>query len=201
MMQVRPYTLADFDGLLQVQKEAFPPPYPEAQLWSKEQIAAHVETFAEGALLVEYNKIIVGSATSLLTNEAGHSHTWEGISDNGSICHTHDPNGKTLYGIDLCVRPNYRKLGIARALYEARKTTVRDLELERYAAGSRIPGYHRYADQLTVEAYVEEVQNRKLSDPVLTFMLNQGLSVVRIEKDYLDDEESHHFGVIVEWRP
>ncbi|GAF21451.1 carbon-nitrogen hydrolase [Bacillus sp. JCM 19047] len=201
MIRVRPYTLADFDGLLQVQKEAFPPPYPAEQLWNKDDISAHIDTFPEGALLAEYNNIIVGSATSLLTNAADRSHSWSDISDNGTIRQTHDPNGQTLYGIDLCVRPTYRKLGVAKALYDARKETVRTLQLQRYAAGSRLPGYHHYAQTLAIEEYVERVQAGKRTDPVLSFMLKQGLTVVRIEKDYLPDEESHHYGVIVEWRP
>ncbi|RQW18924.1 GNAT family N-acetyltransferase [Bacillus sp. C1-1] len=201
MIRVRPYTLADFDGLLQVQKEAFPPPYPGEQLWSKDDISAHVDTFPEGALLAEYNNTIVGSATSLLTNAADHSHSWSDISDNGTIRQTHDPNGKTLYGIDLCVHPTYRNLGIAKALYDARKETVRTLQLHRYAAGSRLPGYHHYTQTLSIEEYVESVQAGKRTDPVLSFMLKQGLTVVRIEKDYLPDVESNNYGVLVEWRP
>ncbi|GAF12732.1 hypothetical protein JCM19045_1942 [Bacillus sp. JCM 19045] len=174
MITIRPYTLADYDGLLQVQKEAFPPPFPPELWWSQEEIASHVKTFPTGALLAEWNGEVFGSATSLLVNHADQPHTWAEVSDNGLIAGTHDPTGKTLYGIDLCVRPSVRKQGVAKAFYDARKQTVRDLKLDRYATVCRIPGYHIVADTYTPEQYVELVQTGELTDPVLTFMFKQG---------------------------
>ena len=54
-IRVRLYSLDDFDQLLTVQREAFPPPFPEELLWNREQIAAHVATYPEGAMLAEYD--------------------------------------------------------------------------------------------------------------------------------------------------
>ncbi|WP_100405776.1 GNAT family N-acetyltransferase [Bacillus solitudinis] len=198
---IRPYTIDDFEGLLDVQKEAFPPPFPEELWWSREQIQAHFETFPEGALLAEDDGIIVGSATSLLIAFNGESHTWEEVADRGYIRNSHNSNGESLYGIDVCVRPSYRGQGVAKALYEARKETVKQLGLKRFLAGCRIPNFHEYAHKMNVEDYIEAVTRGSIHDLVLSFMLKRGLTVVQPLPNYLADEESLNYAVLVEWRP
>ena len=98
------------------------------------------------------------------------------------------------------MRPKFRGIGVAKALYEARKELTISKGLKRYVAGSRIPGYHHYADSMTAEEYVQKVIGRELNDEVLTFMLNQGLTAIKIMPGYLDDIESCHYGVLVEWQ-
>ncbi|SFJ46926.1 GNAT family N-acetyltransferase [Thermoflavimicrobium dichotomicum] len=199
-VRVRTYTLADYPGLLQVQREAFPPPFPEELLWSKEQIRSHIETFPEGAMVAEIDGEIVGSATSLIIQYTGEPHTWAEVADHGFIRNSHQPDGDSLYGIDLCVRPSFRGRGVARALYEARKALVRRLGLKRFLAGCRIPGYHQVHEQYSAEEYVEKVKNGELNDLVLTFMIKQGMRPLQVLPEYLEDEESLNFAVLVEWQ-
>lgn len=197
---VHPYTIDDFNELLTIQKEAFPPPFPEELWWSKEHIAAHAETFPQGAMLARFDGQPAGSATSLITRYDGSLHTWEEAADNGFIKNTHDPGGDTLYGIDVCVRPAFRGKGVAKALYEARKQLVQELELSRYIAGCRIPGFHTYADQMSPVEYVNKVTSGELTDLVLSFMLTQGLSPLQVIPGYVEDHESLNYAVIVEWQ-
>jgi GNAT superfamily N-acetyltransferase len=199
-IQIRPYTLHDFDQLLDLQREAFPPPFPEELLWRRDQIASHVQTFSAGALAALLDDNIVGSATCLIIQYDGLPHTWEEVADQGYIRASHDPNGDSLYGIDLCVRPSYRGHGIAQALYDARKEIVKNLQLKRFIAGARIPGYHNFANHLSAEEYVAKVTKGELKDLVLSFMLKQGLQPLQVLSEYLDDEESLNHGVVVEWR-
>lgn len=197
---VRPYTLDDYEALLDVQREAFPPPFPEELWWKREQIAAHVETFPEGAMVAVCDGVIAGSATSLLIAHTGKPHTWEEVSDNGYIRRTHNPAGDSLYGIDLCVRPSFRSRGIAKALYEARKDLVVRSGHTRFLAGCRIPGYHLLAHSMSAEQYVNRVVSGECKDLVLSFMLRQGLRPLQVLNDYLEDEESLHKAVLVEWK-
>nr|WP_078593445.1 GNAT family N-acetyltransferase [Evansella clarkii] len=197
---VREYKLVDFDKLLLIQKEAFPPPFPEDLWWNREQIEAHAATFPEGAMLAEVDGEPAGSATSLIVNFTGEAHTWEEAADNGYVKGSHDPYGDSLYGIDVCVRPKFRRSGIAGALYEARKDLVMKLGLKRYIAGCRIPNYHEYAETMSVDKYVEKVSEGEIKDLVLSFMLKQGLEPIQIIPGYLDDEESLDYAVIVEWK-
>ncbi|MFC4545437.1 GNAT family N-acetyltransferase [Paenactinomyces guangxiensis] len=198
-VRVRTYTLDDFDGLLQVQREAFPPPFPEELLWNREQIAAHVETFPAGAMVAEVDGIITGSATSLIVQYTGEPHTWAEAADDGYIRNSHQPDGDSLYGIDLCVRPAFRGRGVAQALYAARKELVKSLGLKRLIAGCRIPGFHQYAGQMDAAEYVQKVAHGQIKDPVLTFMVKQGLKPQQVLDDYLEDEESLNKAVLVEW--
>ncbi len=198
---IRPYTLDDYNGLLSVQKEAFPAPFPEDLWWSKEQIQAHVQTFPGGALLAVIDGTIIGSATSLLITYKRKAHTWAEVADHGYIRGSHDPAGDSLYGIDVCVHPRYRGAGVATALYAARKQFVLRHGLTRFIAGCRIPGFQRYEAEMSVETYVNKVSAGKLYDQVLSFMLRQGLQPLHILPNYLEDEESCHFGILVEWTP
>ncbi|QKS72858.1 GNAT family N-acetyltransferase [Paenalkalicoccus suaedae] len=199
-IEIRTYKESDFDDLLSIQKEAFPPPFPEELWWSKQHISAHVNTFPDGAMIAYVDGDPAGSATSLITTLSDEAHSWEEIADDGYITRTHVANGDTLYGIDVCVRPTYRGKGIAAALYDARKQLVRDLGLARYVAGCRIPNYYEYAEQMDVATYVEHVVAGDIHDLVLSFMLKQGLHPVRILPNYVEDDESLNYAVLVEWR-
>ncbi len=201
-IQVRSYSLADWDALYRIQRECFPPPFPEEQIWSREQIETHLRIFPEGALCAELNGEVVGSCTSLIIqfDPAHPDHSWAEVTDNGSIT-THDPSGDTLYGVDISVRPDFRGKGVARALYQARFDLVRRLGLTRFMAGGRMPGYHKHAAQLTPEAYANEVIAGRIIDPVITPQLKAGLKPVEVVHNYLIDEESGNNALLLEWRP
>ncbi|WP_236784651.1 GNAT family N-acetyltransferase [Alteribacter salitolerans] len=199
-ISVRNYTLADYEALLTIQKEAFPPPFPEELWWSKDQIRSHIETFPEGAMIAEIDGEPAGSATALMILFDGKPHTWDEVADEGYIARSHNRKGDSLYGIDVCVRPEFRGKGVAKALYEARKSLVEKLKLTRFMAGCRIPGYHKHADRLSPQDYMVEVRNGRIDDLVLSFMIRQGMTPVQVMENYLDDEESKDCAVIVEWK-
>lgn len=197
---VRGYTEKDFDRLIAVQKECFPPPFPEELWWNKEQLQNHVRLFPEGALCVEINGEIAGSMTALIVDyQPGDTHSWEQITDNGYIRH-HTPAGNTLYVVDISVRPSYRKLGIAKKMMQAMYETVIQLNLDRLLGGGRMPGYHVHAADMTPEDYLESVTAGKLVDPVVTFLMRVGRLPVGVLHDYLQDEESGNCAALMEWK-
>lgn len=197
---VRNYTEQDFDGLINVQKAAFPPPFPQELLWDKNQLDHHVKLFPEGALCIEINGEIAGSITTLIVQyETGDTHSWEEITDNGFI-RTHDPNGNTLYVVDICVKPAFRKLGLAKKMVQAMYETVVHLNLDRLLGGGRMPGYHKYANKLTPEQYIQKVTEGEISDPVITFLMRAGRVPVDVMRDYLEDAESKNYAALMEWK-
>lgn len=200
-LTIRSYKREDFRQLIEVQRECFPPPYPEEQLWNHEQLECHITLFPEGALCAEISGVIVGSATSLIVQfDPRHpEHTWARVSDNGYI-RTHNPRGNVLYGIDMAVRPAYRRQGIARALYEARYDLVRRLRLDAFVAGGRMPGYHLYRRTLTPEDYANKVIEGLITDPVLTPQLRSGLKPIVLLRDYLPDDESGNCALLLCWK-
>lgn len=187
MIVVRPYTLADFDQLVRIQRECFPPPFPAELWWRCEQIASQLAHFPPGALCAVEGDELVGSATCtcMRFDPAHPQHTWAEVADDGYIRNC-DPVGDTLYGIDVAVRPAWRACGVARALYQARFTLVRKLGLRRFLAGSRISGYHRFP-KLTADQYTAQVVAGRLIDPVITPQLKAGLQPVCLLPDYVPD--------------
>ena len=169
---IRGYTEADFDELIAIQSETFPPPYPPEQWWNKEQLMQHVTLFPEGALCVEVDGMLAGSITSLIVDydPMEPAHSWAEATDNGYI-RTHQPDGNTLYIADICVRPRFRKLGLGKWLIQSLYHVTVERGLERLLGGGRMPGYHRC-----------------------------GRTPGGVAAEYLEDEESCNYGALMEWK-
>lgn len=199
--EVRNYRKEDFDQLIDVQKECFPPPFPSELWWNEEQLNNHVTLFPEGALCIEVGGEIVGSMTGLLTHfDPLHpEHSWEEVTDQGYI-RNHNPNGNTLYVVDISVRPAYRKLGLGKWLMLSMYDVVVHKKLERLLGGGRMPGYHKLSQEMTAEQYLQAVVKGDLKDPVITFLLRCGRNPVQVVPNYLEDEESCNYGTLMEWR-
>lgn len=198
---VRNYTEADFAELIQIQQESFPPPFPSELWWNEEQLTNHVTLFPEGALCIGIGDEIAGSMTALLVDfdPAHPEHSWEEITDNGYI-RNHKPNGNTLYVVDICIRPKYRKLDLGKWLMQSMYEVVVHQGLERLIGGGRMPGYHRVAECMSAEQYLEAVVRGELHDPVISFLLRSGRMPIALVPNYLEDEESHNYGVLMEWK-
>lgn len=198
---IRNYQESDFSSLIQIQQESFPPPFPSELWWNMEQLKNHVSLFTEGSLCIEVDGVLAGSMTSLLVDfESNYpDHTWEEITDNGYI-RNHNPNGNTLYVVDISVRPNYRKLGLGKWLMFSMYDVVIHKKLERLIGGGRMSGYRKKANEMTPEQYIEAVLKGDLKDPVITFLLRCGRTPVKIVPNYLADEESCNYGMLMEWK-
>ncbi len=198
---IRNYREADFEALIQIQKECFPPPFPPELWWTKQQLAAHVQRFPAGAICAEADGQLVGSMTGLVIQYDPDElrHSWAEVTGEGSIS-THNPSGDTLYIVDISVRPTYRKYGFGKAMTEAMYHLVIHHRLKRLLGGARLSGYHRYAGQMSAEEYAQLVVSGQLVDPVVTFLLRCGRVPVKVVENYLDDEESHHHALLMEWR-
>ncbi|MFA9457494.1 GNAT family N-acetyltransferase [Halalkalibacter sp. AB-rgal2] len=187
----------DFLEIIEMQKLCFRNMEP----WKIEHLQSHLEHFPEGQFCVEYDGIIIGSCSSLIINfdEYDDQHTWNEITDKGYITN-HDPEGYNLYGIEVMVHPDYRRMKIGRRLYEARKDLARELNLKSIIIGGRIPNYYKYAKELTPRQYVEEVMMHNIYDPVLTFQVMNGFTLKRVNPNYLhDDKASLRNATLMEW--
>lgn len=198
---VRNYQREDFTQLIEMQKESFPPPFPSELWWNEEQLTNHITLFPQGALCVEIDGELAGSMTGLLVNfDPEHpEHTWEEITDNGYI-RNHNPNGNTLYVVDICIRPKYRKLKLGKVLMDSMYDVVVHLHIDRLLGGGRMPKYHLYAHRYSPDEYIEKVVAGELRDPVITFLLQCGRKPISIVENYLEDEESLNYGVLMEWK-
>lgn len=198
---IRNYDRSDFKGLIDVQKACFPPPFPEELLWNEEQLASHVTLFPQGAICAEVNGVIVGSMTGLIVHmsDYGQDHSWANVTDNGYI-RNHNPGGDTLYVVDIAVAPEYRSSGLGKWMMVSLYETVVHLGLDRLLGGGRMPGYEARAGEATPEQYVEKVIAGEWNDPVISFLLRCGRLPAGITANYLEDEQSKNYAVLMEWR-
>ncbi|MDI4645644.1 GNAT family N-acetyltransferase [Cohnella hashimotonis] len=198
--EIRIYAREDFKALIEIQAESFPPPYPSELWWNEAQLEEHVTRFPDGALCVSVDGRLAGSMTALRrTLTDGDGHSWAEATDNGYI-RNHEPEGDTLYVVDLCVRPAYRSLGLGKWLIQSMHETAVHLGCRRLLSGGRMPGYHKHADRLTPEQYLEEVAAGRLRDPVVSFLIRCGRYPIGVAHGYLEDEESCNNAALMEWR-
>ncbi|TGE10429.1 GNAT family N-acetyltransferase [Hymenobacter fodinae] len=169
--------------------------------WAQDEYNALLKKFPEGQICIEDNGQIVAAALAIIVeySKFGDKHTYAKITGNGKF-DTHDPNGDTLYGVDVFVDPEYRSLRLGRRLYDARKELCENLNLRAMVAGGRIPGYAAYANEMTPAKYVEMVRAKELTDPILTFQLANDFYVRKIIRGYLPyDSESKAYATLLEW--
>src|SRR5690554_3580521 len=153
---IRNYEREDFQGMIEIQKACFPPPFPAELWWNEEQLHNHVTRFPEGALCAEVDGKLAGSITGLIVQmkTVDLDHSWAEVTDNGYI-RNHDPGGNTLYIVDIAVHPAYRQMGLGKWLMQTMYETAIMLGLERLVGGGRMAGYHRHADRLSPEQYLD----------------------------------------------
>ncbi len=179
--------------------------YPNIEPWNDDQLGQHLQRFPQGQLVAveEESGLIVGYCSGLIIDwDRYHSgQDWGALTANGTYSN-HDPvNGKSLFAADVMVRPGMQGRGVGKRLYrQGRFSLAIQLGLKRVLAGSRLRGYHRYADSLSPEDYVIEVVHRRLKDPTLTFQLQQGFRVLAVAENYFHgDPESRGYAAVIEW--
>ncbi|GGI91559.1 bifunctional GNAT family N-acetyltransferase/carbon-nitrogen hydrolase family protein [Legionella impletisoli] len=165
-------------------------------------VRGHINHFPEGQFVVEYeNKIVGYCATFKINGEiALKPHTWSEITGNG-FASRHDPHGDYLYGMEVCVHPNYRGLRIGNRLYTARKRLCQAEGLKGIVFGGRIPGYSRHAKRYSdVNDYLLAVVNKEVRDPVLSFQLRNQYELIGVLPNYLSsDKHSKGYAAHLLW--
>jgi predicted amidohydrolase/GNAT superfamily N-acetyltransferase len=187
----------DIEAVIALQLRAFPGQPP----WKPEQLLRHMEVFPEGQLVIAAcDGKVLGSASSLIIDwdDYAESANWSAITGDGTF-DTHNTLGKTLYGADMGVDPEARRLGLGTMFYEARKDLIRERGLKRLLTGGRIPGYASVSSKLAAKEYVAEVIDGKRRDPALSFQLENGLVVLDVVPGYMNDADSHGFATVLEW--
>lgn len=194
---IRNVRRSDFEAIRILQQKV----YPHLKPWSFEQLENHIKVFPQGQFVAEFEGKIVGTASSLIIfwEEYGPLHSWSEITGKGTF-NTHTPEGKTLYGAEVCVDPDLRKRGIGRKLYTARRKLCKELNLKRIIAAGRIPNYHKYANKYDAHTYAMHVIWGDIYDPVLKFQIKEGFQFCDIIDKYLiGDTDSLENATLIVW--
>ncbi len=110
-----------------------------------------------------------------------------------------DPTGTWYYGTDIVVRPDYRRRGIGKELYDLRKEVCRQLNLAGIVAGGVIPGYADHKHDMSGDEYVAAVAAGQLYDPTLTFQLENGFEAPCALANYIADPAVDNWASLIVW--
>lgn len=195
---VRNATLKDVQGIRDLSAKV----YPLTPL-TEEMIRGQITNFPEGQFIVEYEGKIIGHcATFMISGDIClNPHSWKEVTG-GGYASRHDPDGDYLYGMEVCVDPDYRGMRIGSRLYTRRKKLCQDLKLKGIVFGGRMPHYSKRMEKLSgPEEYLELVKARKIRDPVIFFHLSHDFEPIGLLKNYLtSDKESMGFATHMLWK-
>lgn len=110
-----------------------------------------------------------------------------------------DPDGPWYYGTDIVVRPEYRRRGIGKELYDLRKDICRTLNLAGIVAGGVLPGFRDHKHAMTADEYIVEVKAGRLYDATLTFQLENGFDAPCALADYIADPAVDNWASLIVW--
>lgn len=196
-LEIRQVKSKDMRKILRIEREA----WPEGLRATREMFHSRLKTFPEGFLCAVENRDVQGFVvTEILNYDIQRSSlSWQEATDNGYIRNTHNPNGDTLYGVSLSVSPCARK-GVAIALLEAAGKFAIKRGLKRVLFGSRLPRYHKYAAQMSIDEYVSaKTRTGRYLDPELGMYQSIGLKPLKVIPKYIKDPESLNYGILVVW--
>jgi predicted amidohydrolase len=197
-LNLRNLKISDYSDVKRIMNEVYS---NAGGAWSKEEFKSQLKHFPEGQICIEDNGKLVAAAFTVVVDysEYGDNHTYKQITGNGLLTN-HDPEGDTLYGIDVFVDPLHQGIRLGRRLYDTRKELCEKLNLRAIIMGGRIPGYKKHAKEMSPREYIEQVKSKEIYDPILTFQLNNDFHIRKVMTNYLpDDKESKSYAVLLEW--
>lgn len=176
--------------------------YGKADAFSQAQIRGLINNFPDGQFVAEYEGTIVGHCATLIVSsrKALRPHGWNEITG-GGFGHPPSDKGDILYGLEVCVDPEFRRLRIGQRFYRKRKELCQQFELKGIVIAGRMPGYARRRRQYPdPQDYVDAVVEKKVRDQVVNFQLAQGFQPRGILPDYIpEDRESGGNAVLMFW--
>lgn len=197
-IMMRKTKFSDYEAIKSITERVYPglPPY------SQEAFRAQLNHFPEGQFVVEYEDQVVGFCISFMITEelAFKDHTWKEITGSG-FASRHDPKGDYLYGMEVCVDPDYQGRKVGERLYNERKNLCQNLGLKGIVFAGRMPGLKKRSKKYpTPELYLEDVKTKKIKDPTISFQISNDFEPIKVLHDYLpSDAESMGHAALMKW--
>ena len=191
-------TRAEHAAQLERLQEICFPSLDPAERFRKEHYLKHIEMFPEGQFVALDGQRVVGMTSSIRWKfDFQHpNHTFAEVIQGGWLT-SHDPAGDWLYGVDIGTHPEYRRRGIARALYVARHDTVRRLGLDGQVIVGMLSGYGRLKKEMSAQEYYQSVLRGERSDPTISVQMALGFEARGLLPGYLNDPVCDGFGVLL----
>jgi GNAT superfamily N-acetyltransferase len=196
-IRIRPTGAEHAEALEELQRIVFPT-LAEGERFKRAHYLKHIDLFPEGQFVALEGDRVVGMTSSIRVSfDFSHPHHSFAEVIQGGWLTSHEPHGPWLYGADVGTHPDYRRRGIARALYAARHTTVARLGLEGQVTVGMLRGYGALKSEMTVEEYYQLILSGQRSDPTISAQLKVGFEPRGIVPDYLSDPVCDGYGVLL----
>ncbi|BFI95767.1 MAG: bifunctional GNAT family N-acetyltransferase/carbon-nitrogen hydrolase family protein [Rhodanobacter sp.] len=198
-LRLRQATPDDVPALVDLTARVYTPEWGH----SAEMLRSQQTHFPQGQFVLEYEGKLVGYCATFRIDEAAAlaPHSWLQITG-GGMASRHRPDSDWLYGMEVVVHPDYRRMRIGQRLYLARKKLCMDLKLRGIVFGGRLPGLARNIQRYgSAEAYVQAVQEGRRRDLTLSFQLANDFEVIGLLHGYVpSDHESLGNAAHLVWR-
>lgn len=202
----RPEHAAELEDL---QRVVFPT-LADEQRFKAAHYVKHLELFPEGQLVgLHGDRVVAATATIRLHFDFAIDATGTPRPDARALTHTfadviqggwltsHQPDGDWLYGADIGVHPDYRRRGLAEALYAARQELVWALGLKGQVTAGMMSGYGAVKHRMSAEDYYAGLVAGQVNDPTLSMQQRIGFEFRGLLKDYLIDPVCDNYGVLI----
>ncbi len=158
----------------------------------------HLELFPSGQFVgLDGDRVVAATATIRLHFDfADGSHNFADIIQGGWLT-SHQPDGDWLYGADIGVHPDYRRRGLAQALYAARQELVWALGLKGQVTAGMMSGYGSIKHKMSAEEYYQGLVTGRITDPTLSMQQRVGFEFRGLLKDYLSDPVCDNYSVLI----
>ncbi len=187
------------DALAELQTIVFPTLAPEERFLAA-HYRKHIELFPDGQFCVldETSGRVVGMTSTIrMRFDFAHpDHTFADVIEGGWLT-SHEPDGPWLYGADIGTHPEFRRRGIARALYAARQGTVRQLGLLGQLTVGMPSGYGAVKQHLSAETYYAELVAGTREDPTISAQRRIGFELRGLVPGYINDPVCDRYGVVL----
>ena len=163
------------------------PTLAKESLMRKQHYLNHIKIFPEGQFVAVKVGKVIGMTTSIRYHlDFNDKHTFNDVFDFGFL-NAHKPEGDWLYGMDIGTHPDYRGLGIAKFLYDARQETVRKLELNGQYTYGMLSGYGALKNTMSADEYYSQLIQGKIEDPTVSRQITNGFKPVSLVPGYVED--------------
>jgi GNAT superfamily N-acetyltransferase len=195
--EIRNLNQADLTSIIQLERNSWP---ADVQA-SEYQLMDRLVTFPRGFFGAWFDGELVGMASAQIVEMPAslHAATWAGLTADGWIHRTHNPEGNCLHFVSICVHPRHRGNGVAKNLNLARLRLGEDLKLKCALTDARLPGLSHFLEgnpNLNADDYLHRVLAAKTSEPVVMMYLELGFKPLGLLPHCMkSDIESADYGL------
>lgn len=186
----RPEEYEEFKKLMQLCFD-----YIGGEFASEEEMTLLSNLYPEGQVVARDNGVLVGAYISRIVPYQKYckAHTQDEILDLDTYIED-SVYGNAVYGLDIFVHPDYRRLKVGNVLYNRLFEEVSKRNFTDLLGVSLICNYGVLKNEMSLPIYINKVKCREVKDSVLSFHLSHNMKVLDAMDNYISSDELQNAG-------